>query len=70
MWERLIYGRLWKVTRWFTPDWWRYLLTGCKGWTNFWCRVRGHPAGVWWYTSNPEAMEPDMHCKNCEEDLG
>lgn len=54
--------------KWFTLMWWRYLLTDCKGWTNFWCRVRGHPYGVAWY--NPGGMEPDMRCNNCDEDLG
>jgi len=34
------------------------------------CRIRNHPCGVVWYTSNPEATEPDMTCKNCGEDLG
>lgn len=33
-----------------------------------WCRLRGHPAGVWFY--NPGGYEPDMRCKNCEDDLG
>lgn len=55
--------------KWFTLPWWSYLLTGCKGWRHFWCRVRGHPDGVWWY-SHAMATEPDMHCKNCGEDLG
>lgn len=33
-----------------------------------WCRMHGHPAGVWFY--NPNRMEPDMHCKNCGDDIG
>ena len=32
------------------------------------CRLRGHPAGVWWF--NPSGLEPDMHCRNCGDDLG
>jgi len=31
------------------------------------CRYRGHP-GVVWY--NPNGSEPDMHCRNCGDDLG
>lgn len=53
---------------WFTISWWKYLLTDCTGWTNFWCRVRGHPYGVGWY--NAGGLEPDMQCRNCGEDLG
>jgi hypothetical protein len=32
------------------------------------CRGKGHPDGVIWY--NPGGLEPDMHCKNCGDDLG
>jgi hypothetical protein len=31
------------------------------------CRARGHKAGVVWYNMN--SMEPDMHCRNCGDDL-
>lgn len=34
---------------------------------SFWCRRLGHPNGVVWYTND---FEPDMHCKDCGEDLG
>lgn len=56
------------LPNWFTPWWWRYLLTDCRGWANFWCRVRGHPYPVVWYTVY--RLEPDMRCTNCDEDLG
>lgn len=59
----------WLIWRWFTPRWWRYTLDGCKGWENWWCRVRNHPAGVKWFAYG-EATEPDMRCRNCGEDLG
>lgn len=32
------------------------------------CRLKGHPCGVVWF--NPNGIEPDMHCKNCGDDLG
>jgi hypothetical protein len=32
------------------------------------CRLDNHPCGVVWY--NPNGLEPDMHCKNCGDDLG
>ena len=32
------------------------------------CRALGHRCGVIWY--NPYGLEPDMHCKNCGDDLG
>ena len=47
--------------------WIKYLFEDCEGWTNFWCRARGHK-GVVWYNLN--GTEPDMHCKHCGEDLG
>ena len=31
------------------------------------CRLRGHKCGVWWNSHN---LEPDMHCRNCGDDLG
>ena len=63
----------WKLTRWFTKGWWQYLLEPkCKdvSWlTAIWCRVRGHPAGVVWFTLS-DRLEPDMSCKDCGDDLG
>lgn len=60
---------------WFRVDWWKYLLERRRGdrhyrgvLLTFLCRARGHPFGVWWY--NPNGLEPDMHCKNCGDDLG
>lgn len=32
------------------------------------CRINHHKCGVVWY--NPGGLEPDMHCKNCGDDLG
>jgi hypothetical protein len=56
------------ISRWFTRSWWKYLLKDCTGPRNFICRARGHPTGVWWF--NAGRNDPDMHCKNCDEDLG
>ena len=57
---------------WFTLPFVEYLLerpTGHIGWfRTMLCRLRGHPAGVWWF--NPGGLEPDMHCRNCGDDLG
>ena len=47
--------------------WYQYLFKDCEGWTNFWCRLCGHP-GVVWY--DPLGTEPDMSCKRCGENLG
>lgn len=59
---------------WFTKSWWGYLLAPKEAdepWHRvILCRMRGHPGGVWWFTSDPEATEPDMRCKNCGDDLG
>ena len=66
------------MTHYLTLAWWQYILAPirrsqkiCDPW--WWvriplCRWRGHPAGVAWY--NPGALEPDMHCRNCGDDLG
>lgn len=59
---------------WFTFSWWNYLLEkpskygDASLWTAFLCRLRNHPDGVWYY--NPGGVEPNMHCKNCGDDLG
>jgi len=56
---------------WFHKDWWVYLLERPKGvsrWTAFWCRASGHPAGPRFY--NPYGLEPDWHCRNCNDNLG
>jgi hypothetical protein len=58
---------IWIIYRWFTISWWKYLLKGCTGWRNFWCRVSIHKCGIVYY--NPTGLEPDWHCKNCGEDL-
>jgi len=58
--------------KWFTKSWWEYLLEKPASDSNylrsFICRVRNHPKGVWYY--DPNGLEPDMHCKNCGDDLG
>jgi len=56
------------MVKWFSLEWWQYLLIGCTGWENFWCRARGHNAGVYYYSAN--GSEPDMRCLCCGEDLG
>lgn len=65
---------LWKIIRWFDKWWWIYLFKkpssySDAGWLRaIWCRLRNHPAGVWYY--NPGGWEPNMRCKNCGDDLG
>jgi hypothetical protein len=51
------------------PNWLhRSPLRHIAGWpSRALCRWRGHPAGVWWYSSG---YSPNMHCKGCGEDLG
>jgi hypothetical protein len=64
-----------------TLSWWRYCLWGSEvfrgkygkprfvtGWRQFVCRWRGHPCGVVWF--NAVGLEPDMHCRECGDDLG
>lgn len=59
------------MMHWFTREWWRYLLEKPRHYNILkvaLCRARAHPAGVVWY--NPAGLEPDMHCRNCGDDLG
>lgn len=56
---------------WVQKEWLRYMF-GSKDpdstWANtLYCRWCGHPGGVYWYSSG---HEPDMHCKNCGDNLG
>jgi hypothetical protein len=65
-----------KEPRWnFRPWdkwWWFYILekpaSDCSWPRAIVCRMRNHPKGVVWF--NPSGLEPDMHCKNCGDDLG
>jgi len=63
---------MWRLTRWFYPSWYQYLLEQPyrqkRTWAMVWCRVKGHPYGVVWY--NLSGDEPDMSCNGCGEDLG
>jgi len=56
--------------KWLTISWWIFLFESPR-YSNIVktaiCRSRGHPSGVWWYNSN--GLEPDMHCKNCGDNL-
>ena len=58
--------------KWFSLWWWKYLF-GPRHYDTRWyeavlCRIKGHPNGPFWI--NPHALEPDMHCKECLDDLG
>ena len=58
--------------KWFYKDWWAYLLARRADNDTPWrvvimCRMRGHPAGVYWY--NPGGYSPEMHCKGCGDNL-
>jgi hypothetical protein len=58
--------------KWISLWWWKYLFEKPNGdlgrIRTAVCRARNHPEGVWWYNMNGD--EPDMHCKNCNDDLG
>jgi hypothetical protein len=60
---------------WFLLSWYKYLFEKRNDWygraswiTTIVCRMKNHPCGVVYY--NPNGLEPDMHCKNCGDDLG
>lgn len=63
----------------FTFEFWRYVLRGPRYrqllprepmpyFRAAWCRFRGHPNGIIYYTG-PMATEPDNRCKDCYEEL-
>ena len=57
---------------WLTKEWYKYLFEK-KDLNTSWfrvilCRIKGHPHDVVWY--NPDSLEPNMHCRNCRDDLG
>lgn len=64
---------MWRITIWFSWDWWSYLLRKpdnedfCGFWERFFCRAKGHPKGMIFY--NPMGSEPDGRCKICGDYL-
>jgi hypothetical protein len=48
--------------------WYKYLFSKPFSFRKLFCRIRNHPCGVWWF--NPSGNAPDLHCKNCDDDLG
>lgn len=64
-----IYRTCWRWTiGWFYKDYRKYIFAKPFNFTKMICRIRQHPCGVWFYTLSQD--EPDMQCKNCEDDLG
>lgn len=59
---------------WFELNWWKYLLKKRSKYyqvnilKTLICRIKGHSCGVVWFNSS--GLEPDMHCKNCGDNLG
>ena len=57
--------------KWFSFLWYKYLFEKPR-YSNILntaiCRAQNHKCGVVWY--NPSGLEPDMHCRNCGDDLG
>ena len=47
--------------------WFRYLFAKPLSLRAIVCRWQGHKCGVIWYNSG--GLEPDMHCRNCGDDL-
>jgi hypothetical protein len=56
------------IRKWFEIQWWLYLFEKPVNIRKFLCRASGHKHGVIWFTLN--ALEPDMHCIDCGDDLG
>lgn len=55
------------------PSWYQYLFarrvySDIPWHTVIWCRIQNHPAGPIFYASDG-VVEPDMHCKNCGDEL-
>lgn len=62
------------MLKWFNISWYKYLFKKRNGYSNIgWvktiiCRLKNHLYGVVWY--NIDGLEPNMHCRNCGDDLG
>ena len=54
--------------RWLNYHFWSYLLKRPFSIKKFICRVGGHKCGPIYYNSTE--LEPNMHCRNCDDDLG
>ena len=54
--------------RWFNITWLKYIFKKPCSLRKIICRSKGHSDGVAWY--HAAALEPDMHCKNCGDNLG
>jgi hypothetical protein len=61
------------MLKWLSISWYIYLFEKpfhSRNWSTRFsrlvCRVNGHPGPVW---TNMNGLEPDMHCKNCGEEL-
>lgn len=59
----------------FTLSFWKYIFAKRSNYygdvsiiKTIICRIKNHSCGVVWYNLN--GMEPDMHCRNCGDDLG
>lgn len=55
--------------KWFSLWWYKYLFEKPFNFTKLLCRIRGHKCGIVWYTDSM-ALEPNMRCKNCDDNLG
>lgn len=49
-------------------DRWPLIRYEISRWEIIRCRWTGHRCGMVWH--NPGSLEPDMHCIDCNEDLG
>ena len=61
------------MIKWFSIYWWKYLTEKRRDGDESWiavikCRLTNHPKGVVWF--NYTGFEPDMHCRDCGDDLG
>jgi len=59
--------------RWFSPEWYKYIFEkplGDEPLIRVWCRINGHKCGIVYYTTDPEATEPDGRCKHCGDYIG
>lgn len=65
--------------KWFTWQWYSYLFadlgnwrewkdSGLWPWTKIRCRILGHPNGEVYYNVN--GLEPDHHCRDCDDLIG
>lgn len=63
--------RIESIFTWIDRQFWRFRIDTAYFWESKYgqwlCEWNYHEPGVWWFSN---LLEPDMHCKRCNKDIG